>query len=319
MLEAAAAFIRAHGDFVLIAHVSPDGDTLGSCLALKNALSSLGKNAVVVCEDPVPAIYRFLPGADAVRSPEQAGGYDAVIAVDCADKARTGRAAVLTERADTLNIDHHETNTGYLNENYVEHVAATGELIFQLFAALGLPLSQDAARCLYTAIITDTGNLSYSNTTPDTLRIVAELLETGIDLPALNRAIYRTVPFHKVRLLGCVIRNTRLYGGGRIGMSFVTLADFAESGASAEDTEGAIDSIRDVDTVELAVLLRECGDGSIRVGLRGKRSADVSKIAKSFGGGGHRLAAGCTIHQPLAAAYDLVLAEAEALLAEEDA
>ena len=316
MLGAAAAFIRAHEDFMLIAHVSPDGDTLGSCLALRLALQALRKTVQVVCEDPVPVIYRFLPGVEAVVRPQEARQAEAVITVDCADRARTGEAALYLDAAATLNIDHHETNTGYCADNYVEHVAATGELIYQLFPALGVPLDQAAAECLYTALITDTGNLSYSNTTPDTLRITAELLETGIDLPELNRAIYRTVPYPKVKLLGCVIRNMTLYGGGRIGFSFVTLDDLHESGASAEDTEGAIDFIRDIDTVELAALLRDCEDGTVRVSLRGKRSADVSRIAKAFGGGGHRLAAGCTIHAELAKACKETLLQAEALLAE---
>lgn len=317
MLERAAAFIRQHEDFVLIAHVSPDGDTLGSCLALRLLLLSLGKRVQVVCEDPVPAIYRFLPGAAAVLRPEQARGAAAVISVDCADRARTGAAEPLIGGAATLNIDHHESNTGYFEENFVEHVAATGELIWRLYAALCVPLGKDAAACLYTAIVTDTGNLSYSNTTPDTLRITAELLETGIDLPQLNRAIYRTVPLHKVRLLGCVIRNTTLYCAGRIGISFLALDDFRSSGASNEDTEGAVDCIRDIDTVELAALLYECEDGAVHISLRGKRSADVSQIAKSFGGGGHRLAAGCTLYAPLETAYEMTRQKAEALLAGE--
>lgn len=315
MLNAAADFIRAHDDFVLIAHVSPDGDTLGSSLALYAGLRKLGKRATVVCEDPVPAIYRFLPYADVIRTPDKVASAPAVVTVDCADIARTGASKPLVDAAQfSLNIDHHRTNDAFLKNNFVAYVAATGELIFQLLLELKVPIDREIAACLYAAIVTDTGNLAYSNTTPDTLRIVAELLESGIDLPELNRAIYRTIPLHKMKLLGIVINKTQIYLNGRIGISALTREDMESCGALNEDTEGAVDSIRDIDTVEIAALLREAEDRSVRVSLRAKRSADVSKIATRFGGGGHRLAAGCTLSCPLPEAADAILAAATALL-----
>lgn len=317
MLQAAAAFIRRHDDFTLISHVSPDGDTLGSSLALYAGLVALGKHAQVTCQDPVPVIYRFLPNWEIVKKPEDVRRTKAVISVDCADLERTGEAAFLTEQAeDTLNIDHHGTNTAFLKLNFVEHRAAAGELVYALLAELGVAINQQIGACLYTALVTDTGNFAYSNTTPNTLIIAAKLLESGINLPELNRAIFRTVPVHKLKLLGVAISHLETFNAGKIGISILSRKDFEACGATGEDTEGIIDSIRDIDTVEIAAMLREDTDGSIRVSLRGKRAANVSKIATEFGGGGHRLAAGCTILEPLLKARDLILLSAQALLKE---
>ena len=315
MLGEAAAFIRAYDDFTLICHVSPDGDTLGSALALAHGLQRLGKRAQIVCEDHVPVIYRFLPGAEGVLQPAHVPAADAVISVDCADVRRTGACmALFTAAKHTLNIDHHRTNTCYAAANYVVQSAATGELIYALLVALSVPIDQEIASCLYTAIVTDTGNFAYSETTPDTMRIVAELLESGIDLPTLNRNLLRTIPLHKIKLLGRAITKTAVYDEGRLGIAALSVGDLADCGSTAEDTEGVIDSIRDIDTVEIAALLRECGDGTVRVSLRGKRYADVSCIAQKYDGGGHRLAAGCTLRCSLAEAIVLIRSAAEAVL-----
>jgi len=315
MLLDAVRFLRAHDDILLIAHVSPDGDTLGSSFALYGALLELGKHAQVVCEDPVPAIYRFLPYSDQLIAPEQAKPAEAVVCVDCADVARAGRCEPLFHAAKaTLNIDHHGTNDRYADENFVQKAGATGELVYNVLASLKVSLNKNIASCLYAAITTDTGNFSYSNTTPDTLRIAAELLDVGIDLPYLNQRLFRTVPYHKMRLHALAVTKAQLYEYGRSGVSALTLADIASCGATGEDTEGIIDSIRDIDTVEVAALLRESEDGQIRVSLRGKTSADVSCIATKFGGGGHKLAAGCTLKPPIEEAARLILESAKELL-----
>ncbi len=315
MLQDAVRFLRAHDDILLIAHVSPDGDTLGSCFALYGALLELGKHAQVVCEDPVPAIYRFLPFSDQLITPDQAKPAEAAVCIDCADLARTGRCETLFHTArTTLNIDHHGTNDRYAEENFVQKAGATGELIYNVIASLKITLNKNIASCLYAAITTDTGNFAYSNTTPDTLRIAAELLDTGIDLPFLNRCLFRTVPFHKLKLHSLAVSKTQLYEYGRIGLSFITQEEMRSCGATGEDSEGIIDAIRDIDTVEVAALLRESDDGLIRVSLRGKSSADVSKIAVLFGGGGHRLAAGCTMKPPIDLAYEEILKRAKELL-----
>ena len=313
----AAEFIKTHDDFLLIAHVSPDGDALGSCLALYCALLSLGKCAQVVCEEPVPHTYRFLPHADSVLLPVEAKPAKTVIAVDCADILRTGACKVLFQAAEhTLCIDHHETNPLYADENFVEIVAATGELIFRVLCALHVVVDADIATCLYTALACDTGNFAYSNTTPDTFRIMAELLESGIDLPEVNRRLFRSEPIRKARLRARAIEKLQLSSSDRIGVAPLALTDFADCGATGEDNEGVIDAIRDIDTVEVAAVLRECKDGAIRVSLRAKHDADVSTVAKRFGGGGHRRAAGCTLYVSLAEAERQITAALSELLSE---
>ncbi len=315
MRDDAVEFFRSHDDITLIAHVSPDGDTLGSCLGLYHALSSAGKRVQVVCSDPVPAAYRILPGADAVLLPSAAQQTEAVVSVDCADVARTGDAkAFFCAAADTLNVDHHGTNNSYAKANYVRICAATAELAFEIIRELEIPLNEAIASCLYTGITTDTGNFAYSNTTPDTFRIAAELLAAGIKLPELNQALFRTIPLRKLRLRALAVERARFARDQRIVVSALSVADYRSCDATGEDTEGVIDSLRDIDTVEIAAFLHETEDGAIRVSMRGKRYADVSTIATKYQGGGHKLAAGCTLYLPLETAWTVILEDACRLL-----
>lgn len=315
MRNDAVEFFRSHNDMTLIAHVSPDGDTLGSCLGLYHALSSAGKRVQVVCSDPVPATYRILPGAETVLLPSAARKTAAAASIDCADIARTGDAKTLfSEATDTLNVDHHGTNDSYAKANYVRICAATAELAFEIIRELEIPLNVEIASCLYTGITTDTGNFAYSNTTPDTFRIAAELLAAGIKLPELNQALFRTIPLRKLRLRALAVERARFACDQRIIVSALSVADYRACGATGEDTEGVIDSLRDIDTVEIAAFLHETEDGAIRVSMRGKRYADVSTIATKYHGGGHKLAAGCTLHAPLETAWDTILEETCRLL-----
>ncbi len=318
LIKDAVQFIKDHNDILLIAHMSPDGDTLGSCFALYGALSANGKHVQVVCEDPVPSLYAFLPFSETLTPPEQALPAEAVICVDCADVARLGRCEPLFRAAKaTLNIDHHGTNDHYADFNYVKKAAATGELIYRVITELQLTLSKDIASCLYTAIAADTGNFAYSNTTPDTFRITAELLDAGFDLPDLNKRLFRTVPFHKLKLQALTIEKTSLHEDGRISIAYLTLDEIVSCGAQAEDTEGIIEMIRDIASVEIAMLLRESKDGTVRVSLRGKTCADVSKIATQYQGGGHKFAAGCTLSMPIEQAAEQMLAAAKKRLHED--
>lgn len=314
-MDNAVRFLQQHDDFNLIAHISPDGDTLGSSLALFHGLTRLGKRAQVVCADEVPPLYRFCPHAEQVLPPARARQTAAAVAVDCADRLRTGACAALFERAaHTLNIDHHGTNAGFAQVNWVERAGATGELIYRLLMRLLGGIDRETASLLYVALATDTGNFSYSNASPETFRTAAALLECGIDLPELNRRLFRTVPYRKRLLEARAVSRCALHEGGRIALAALSLADFAACGADAADAEGLIDLLRDIDTVEIAALLREQPAGGVHVSLRGKRAADVSRIAVRFGGGGHRLAAGCVLEQPLDAAAQAILGAARAAL-----
>ncbi len=307
-LRAIAALIKQEDDFLLIAHVSPDGDTLGSVLALARAIEALGKRVESVCADPVPHIYAFLPGAEAVRLPGEAKPARVAIAVDCADAQRLGDAYALFEAAQfRCNIDHHITNTQYAHMNCADaRAAATGELIYALIRMLGAGPDAEASDCLYAALISDTGNFAYSNTTPETLRIAADLMERGADNTRVNRLLYRTIPYQKQKLLGAALADLTLYEEGKISLSLLERAQIEACGASDEDAEGIIDHIRDIEGVELALLIRAAEPGAYRVSLRSKLYADVGAIAKLMGGGGHKHAAGYTAH----GAADEVLHEA---------
>jgi len=298
-IEQLAAWLRREDGFTLISHISPDGDTLGSSMALFGMLRQLGKAVQIVCDQPVPKTYRFLPFAAEVQLTEEvSAGYSNVVAVDCADSLRMGNAQPLFYAArETGDIDHHVTNTGYACFNVLDdHAAATGELMYRIGLALGIEFTPEIATCLYVALNTDTGNFAYSNTTPNTLRIAAELLEKGIHLADINRKLYRTVPVVKTRLLGCTLNKLELYCDDRISLSTITQEDLTACGAKSEDVEGIIDHIRDVETAEIGILIRESSiPNTYKVSMRSKEYADVAKIAANNGGGGHIHAAGCTM------------------------
>lgn len=309
-LSAAKRFIESHTEFVLAAHRSPDGDTLGSCLALRLALLRLQKKATVACVDPVPPYLRFLPGSETVTQSLKSAP-EAAIYIDCADHARADALEPVLESAPhRFGIDHHETNPRQTKDgDWVEPVGATAELIARLIEALGVPLDRDIATCLFTGIATDTGNFSYSNTTPDTFRIAAELVREGIELPELNRRLFRAMSVPKGRLVAHTLERMALYENDSVAVSCITQSDLERCGASEADCEGLIDYLRDLEPVEIACTLRESADGKIRVSLRSKRGADVSRIASAFGGGGHRRAAGCTTDGPMERASEMLLKE----------
>lgn len=308
-LEAAKRFLESHHNFVLAAHRSPDGDTLGSCLGLRLALLDMGKNAVVVCADPVPKNLRFLPASETV-SASLSGIPDVVIYVDCADHARTDVLRDTLEQADfQFCIDHHATNPRCTrNGDWVEDVAATAELVYRLLVSMNVSIRKEIALCLFTGIATDTGNFSYSNTTPDTFRIAGELQKCGIDLPELNRKLFRTVSLPKSKLIAFTLESVLLTEDNTVGIICIPQDVIQRFHADESDCEGLIDFIRDIEPVEIACTLRESADGTIRGSLRSKKGADVSKVASRFGGGGHEHAAGFTLLPPMEKARDTVLA-----------
>ena len=307
------AFIEEGESFTLLSHLSPDGDTLGSSLALAHLLEKLGKTAEIVCPNPVPKIYAFMPGSEKVLLPEDAAGYPRVIAVDCADTPRFGRAVRFFGKAEmTAAIDHHVTNPRFAQINLVESGAsATAEVIKKLYELIGVEIDESAAICLYTGIVTDTGNLSYSNTTPNALRIIADFVEKGlVDISDLNRRIYRTVPYAKTRVQGFVTSNIRLELGGAVGIGTLTQAQMQSYGATNEDCEGIVDCVRDIDCVKIGAFIRESADGSYKVSLRSKCVGDVGRIASRHGGGGHERAAGYTARESLSTVIADIIAQA---------
>ena len=301
--------LKQYDRFSILTHVSPDGDTLGSGIAMQLIIESMGKVAEVICEEPVPHIYGYLPNASRVVLPQDAEGYECVITCDCADKQRFKKSEqIFTNARFTMAIDHHFTNKGYADANLImPEASAACEVVYDLLKAMEMPITRDLAVCIYTGVVTDTGNLTYSNTTPHSIRIVAELLESGLNITEINRYIYRTVPYVKTRLQGHVLSNMKLEAEGRIGLATVTVGEMEMYGATNEDCEGIVDSVRDVESVRVAVFIREGRDGTYKVSLRSKECADVGRIAGRYGGGGHAAAAGYSSKEPLSTTIANVL------------
>lgn len=315
-LASIARLIAENNDFTLIMHVSPDGDAIGSACALRLALMALGKRVQAVCDGDVPRIYRFLEGAEDIIKPNDARITSAAIAVDCADEGRMGAAGeIFAQAKHTANIDHHVTNTMFAQHNAVEaNAAAAAEVVKKLIEQLDVDFGADIATCLFCGLVTDTGNFAYSNTTPDTLFAAGELLQRGADNALINRAVYRSAPVSKRRMLGLGLIKAEYLHGGKVAVCKLTRADFDRFNARDEDCEGIIDNLRDVENVEIAMLIREKEDDVYKVSMRAKEYANVCAVAERYGGGGHRLAAGCTVRGELdALAAELTAALIQAL------
>lgn len=297
--QRALSAIESYPSVALISHIMPDGDTIGSALGLAMHLIAEGKEVALFCEHPVPPAYRFLAMSDSFRLPgsRDAAPYPLVIAIDCSDLERLGDCRPIFEGAEcTINIDHHISNKHYAQINLVDKTAAAvGEMIFSLIREAGGAITKPMAEALYTAISLDTGNFSYSNTTSDTHRIAAELVDYGIDVYAVNNTLFRTHSLGRTRLLALVLATLEMYREGTVGVLTATDEMMRQSGADESETEGMINFAREIDTVEVGILFRVRADGTVKVSFRSKEYVDVSALAQSFGGGGHTRAAGCTI------------------------
>jgi bifunctional oligoribonuclease and PAP phosphatase NrnA len=299
-LAAVVAALRAHDRFVVVSHENPDGDSLGSLLATTLALRQLGKEAVMYLsgEGPLPREYGFMPFDDLVR--EVPGDMEdrVLVAVDCAQADRIGPEPEPLLRAKvTVDIDHHHDNSRFGDVNLIVATASsTGEVLRDVFGELGVRITPEIAEPLYIALVTDTGRFQYTNTTPKSLRLAAELVEAGADVHAVFQQVYESVEFAKLKLLARALERAQVLEGGRIIVSVLRRDDFAEVGAVEAYSEGIIDYLRAVEGSELAVLIREppreggpIHRGSLRSSVD---ELDVSAIARRFGGGGHRQAAG---------------------------
>jgi phosphoesterase RecJ-like protein len=284
----------------VVTHENPDGDALGSLLAMTLALRSLGKDAeMLLCgQGPVPREYAFMQLDGLLRDLPADAEERVLVAVDCAKADRIGPDLAPVERTKlVVDIDHHHDNTRFGAVNLiVADASSTGEVLRDVFAELGVEITPELAEPLYIALVTDTGRFQYSNTTAKSLRLAAELVEAGADVHAVFQQVYESVEFAKLKLLARALDRARVLEGGRIVVSHLLRTDFGEVGAVEPYSEGIIDYLRAVEGSELAVLIRQPprDDGPVhRVSLRASvDELDVSAIARSFGGGGHRQAAG---------------------------
>lgn len=282
----------------VLPHISLDGDGLGSSLALVLYLKNKGIQAEILLEEIIPPKFNFLPGLRNVKifSSDEKKKYDMVIALDSGDIERVGTRSVLFDNAEvTVNIDHHVTNKGFAQYNYIQaDASSTGELIYLLLKEASTNITQDIAVCLYAAIISDTGGLKYNNTSKLTCEIVGELIETGIDFSNIYSRLLESTTLQKIKITGIAAEKINIISE-KIAMIVFTKDDVKSVYAKDDDYEGIVNIARNLEGIEVCVLLREKENNEIKANIRSIDYVDVAKIASVFDGGGHKRAAGFTV------------------------
>ncbi len=307
MLDEVLNQIGKRKKFLLTSHARPDGDAVGSALACCQILRSMGKQASVVLSDGVPVIYRRLPGSDSVvQNTKDAPEADAVIILECDGVARTKLTGL--ERHYLINIDHHATARPFADVNWIDpHACATAEMIFRLAGEAGVKVSPEAATCLYTAVLTDTGSFCFTGTTERTFALAQELVRCGADPVRIAHSVYFSTHLAKMRLLGAALSN--LQRDGSMAWMHVGQGAMERTAATEEDCEGLVNYALAIEGIEVALFFRELPDGRFRVSLRSKGAVNVAAVASVFGGGGHECASGCALEGPLPAAIEILLNE----------
>ena len=300
MLSQVVELIETKQRFCITSHVRPDGDSLGSSLALYWTLKSLNKDVQVIMRDSVPHAYRDLPGTEQViKTPNVSPGYDAAFVIECSDIDRPG--LIDLDKQLVVNIDHHSTTALFGQINWIDSTAsAVGEMIYNLCKALGVAVNQQIAECVYTALLTDTGSFHYSNTTERTFKIASELVRRGVKPAQISQSLFYSYPFSKIKVLGMVLSTLKRDETGRIAWLKTSLETMAEVGAIEEDLDGIVNYPLSVEEIEVVAFFKETSPSVYRTSLRSKGSVNVAKVTEKFGGGGHRNAAGCTIKGDIA-------------------
>lgn len=289
-----AAEIRKRQRFVIASHVRPDGDAVGSQLAMAYALRQLGKDVRVVSRDPAPPPLLPFPGVAAIEITDRVDDPgEAVLVMESGDLTRTGVMGL--ERGFVINIDHHVGNTMYGAVNWFDlSAAACGEMVFDLVRELGVPLTHEIAVHVYVAILTDTGSFHYANVSPRTFEICRQCAEAGVDPTAVARSVFDTNSLGRLKLFGAVLSRMELDESGRLAMLVLDRRLAADCGGTYEDTEGLGNQPLTVNDIQASVFFKENGPDDWRVSMRSKGYVDVNAVAKQFGGGGHKNASGCS-------------------------
>lgn len=303
-LKAAHDFILQHDDFLVVSHVQPDGDAASSTVAVGWLLTRLNKTYSMINEGAIPKKLNSLWSIDqvinySVSAPDRT--YSAIICVDCADYARTGKVkALFAEDALMLNIDHHPTNDAFGTVNLIKtDAAATAEILFDLLHTFDLKWDVDVATAVYTGILTDTGGFRYSNTTPKVMSIASELLAHGVKGNELAEYLLEHMTMPHVLLLKKALSRLSFAEQSQIAWVYVTPEDMAETGAASDDLEGLVNVPRNIEGVEVGILFKQVDETAVKVSLRSGSKVNVAEVAQSFGGGGHVRAAGCKVAGPL--------------------
>lgn len=311
-LSAVLQEIQKRNSFVVTSHARPDGDAIGSTLALAQVLRAMGKQAQVVLADAVPVIYKPLPHAsevvqaNSIEANHLNGHYDAAIILECDSIQRTRLEGL--EPLFLINIDHHVSSKAFAHLNWIDpEASAVGEMVFKLALAARVKITPEIATCLYTAVLTDTGSFCYSPTNAHTFDLAKCLVQYGADPAHIAQNVYFANPLSKMRLLGAALSG--LQREGAITWMFVTRQHMEQTGALDEDCEGLVNYALGIAGVEVAVFFREMANERIRISIRSKGAVNVADIAEKFGGGGHECAAGFTVQGPMPSAAEIVLRE----------
>ena len=295
---------------LLATHVNPDGDAIGSLIAMGLALEALGKKATLYCSSPIPAVYRFLPATDTITGVfANKALFDTAIVLDCGNFNRVGKAFLEIQKTKTIiNIDHHVTNTGFGDLQMVDTTAcATAEIIYRLIKKLEISISPGMATSIYTGIFTDTGSFRFSNTNRAAFSICEEMVAIGMDPYTVAQNVYGTYSLGRIKLLNLALDSIEVAAGGKVSIMTLTKKMLAETKTHPEDVDGLINYAKRIEDVKLAALLQEMENISrnpdeaarFHVSLRSDGSVDVAEIAATFGGGGHAVAAGFNIDSPI--------------------
>lgn len=318
-IKALAEWLKAHDDFVLISHVGPDGDAVGSSMGAMLALRALGKRAFVCLPHKIPRMFEKYPFAQEILTPEQPLPFEPKTAfvLDPSEYNRMGGACAIYDRCEAhAMLDHHGTNAGF---GEIWHIdagrIATGELVTELIGELDVELTKEMATWLFIAISTDSGHFRFGGTAPSTMYAVAKLLDAGLDLGTVSRELWNTRSKGRTHLMGVVLSGLEVSEDGRMAWARLTDEMLKKCGALPEDNEGIVNYLLEIEGVEFAALAEQRGEQT-KFSLRSKNWLDVAQLARSLGGGGHSRAAGCTLDMPMEAALERVLDSARRALDE---
>ncbi len=309
MITAIANKLKNAKNVLIFPHISPDGDALGSCTALFNALKSIGISSKIFLIDELPARFDFLAeyGCFVYEANDE---YDMHIALDVADAGRlTSSKDLFFSCENTACIDHHGTNKGFAELNYVSLEAATGSLIYELLQEMNIPLTKDIANCIYIALASDTGNFVYTNTDKKSFEIAGKLVEAGAEIPKIADLIFRRTSEKTTRVTAAVVSTLEVFNEGKLAIMHTTLETLAKFEATKEHCDDVINYARDIDTVKVAAFVYQIKGEKYKISMRSKGGIDVAKVAVSYGGGGHKAAAGFTVMCGLEGAIDTVKRE----------
>jgi len=310
-MESIVRHLKSSSKVLVASHISPDGDAVGTLVAMGLALEKLGKKTVLFNESPIPAVYRFLPASDRIVGRlENCRDFDTALILDCGDILRLGCIAERLECIPTvINIDHHGTNTGFGDFQFVDAGAcATAELVYYTIRKMDVAIDEEIATAIYTGILTDTGSFRFSNTNPAAFEICREMAACGVQPHLVAQHVYGTYSLGRLKLLNMALDSIEISDNGKLSVMTVTQEMLRQTGTQPEDADGLIHYARRIEDVRVAALIQELKNGHetsnrrrrFHVSLRSDGSVDVGAIAASFGGGGHVSAAGFGIDKPLA-------------------